>query len=41
MPYLCWTYDDDIQQECVGMNSCAVDMLNALPAGNNELFNCP
>ena len=31
MPYLCWIYDDEIQQECVGINTCAVDMLNVLP----------
>ena len=31
MPYLCWIYNDDIQQECVGSNTCAADMLNALP----------
>ena len=33
MPYLCWIYNDDIQQECVGINTCAVDMLNALSIG--------
>ena len=32
MPYLCWIYNDDLQQECVGIDSCAVDMLNALPS---------
>ena len=31
MPYLCWVYNDDIQQECIGINTCAVDVLNALP----------
>ena len=31
MPYLCWIYNDDIQQECIGIDICAVDMLNALP----------
>ena len=31
MPYLCWIYDDDIQQEFIGINTCAADMLNALP----------
>ena len=31
VPYVCWLYNDDIQQECIGINTCAVDMLNALP----------
>ena len=31
MPYLCWIYNDDRQQEFIGINTCAVDMLNALP----------
>ena len=30
-PYLCWAYNDDIQQEFIGINTCAVDMLNGLP----------
>ena len=38
MPYLCWVYNDDIQQECVGINTCAVDMLNALPTDKNEIL---
>ena len=36
MPYLCWIYNDDLQQECVGITSCAVDTLNALSIDNNE-----
>ena len=32
-PYLCWIYSNDIQQELTGMNTCAQDMLNALPIG--------
>ena len=31
MPFLCWIDSDDLQQECVGIKTCAVDMLNALP----------
>ena len=31
MPYLCWIYNDDTQQEFIGINKCAVDMSNALP----------
>ena len=36
MPYLCWIYNDDIQQELIGINTCAVDMLNALPHDKGE-----
>ena len=36
--YLCWIYNDEIQQECVGINTCAVDMLNALPTDKNEVL---
>ena len=36
MPYLCWIYNDVIQHECVGINTCAVDMLNALPIDKGE-----
>ena len=38
MPYPCWIYNYDIQQECVGINTCAADMLNALPIGKNEFL---
>ena len=38
MPYLCWVYNDDIQQECVGITTCAVDLVNALPTGKNWDF---
>ena len=31
LPYLCWIYNDDLQQECVGINTCAVDVLDDLP----------
>ena len=31
MPYLRWVYNDGIHQEFIGINTCAVDMLNALP----------
>ena len=36
MPYLCWTYNDELQQECVGINTCAVDVLNALPTDKHD-----
>ena len=39
MPYLCWIYNDDIQQEVIGINICAVDMLNALPTEERNLTN--
>ena len=38
IPYLCWIYNDDIQQEFIGINTCAVDMLNALPTDNDEIL---
>ena len=38
MPYLCWVYNDDIQQEFMGINTCAVDMLNALPTDKKEIL---
>ena len=38
LTYLCWIYNDDIQQGCVGINTCAVDMLDALPTGKNEML---
>ena len=38
MPYLCWIYNDDIQQEFIGINTCAVDMLNALPTDKGEIL---
>ena len=36
MPYLCWIYNEDIHQECADINTCAVDMLNALPTAKDE-----
>ena len=38
MPYLCWFYNEDIQQEFIGINKCAVDMLNALPTDKKEIL---
>jgi hypothetical protein len=38
IPYLCWIYNDDIQQEFIGINTCAVDMLNALPTDKDEIL---
>ena len=37
-PYLCWVYNGDIQQEFIGIGTCAVDMLNALPSGKGEIL---
>ena len=37
-PYLCWIYNDDIQQEFIGINICAVDMLNGLPTDKKEIL---
>ena len=38
MPYLCWIYNGDIQQEFIGINTCSVDMLNALPTDKKEIL---
>ena len=38
MPYLCWVYNDVIQQGLIGIHTCAVDMLNALPTDNKEIL---
>jgi len=38
MPYLCWIYNDDIQKEFIGINNCAVDMLNSLPHDKGDLL---
>ena len=38
MPYLCWVYNDGMQHEFIGINTCAVDMLNALPHGKGEIL---
>ena len=37
MPYLCWIYSDDKQQGFIGINKCAVDMLNASPHGKCDI----
>ena len=38
MPYLCWFYNEDTQQEFKGINTCAVDMLNASPTDKKEIL---
>ena len=38
MTYLCLIYNDDIQQDFVGISTCAVDMLNAVPTDNKEIL---
>ena len=38
MPYICWIYNDDIKQEFIGINTCAVDMLDALPIDKGEIL---
>ena len=38
MPYLCWLYNDEIHQECIGINTCAIDMLNALPTDKHDIL---
>ena len=38
MPYLCWIYNDDIQQEFIGINNCAIGMLSALPTDKDDIL---
>ena len=38
MPYLCWIYNDDTQQILIGIYTCAVDMLNALPHDKGDIL---
>ena len=38
MPYLCWISNDDLQQEVIGANNCAIDMLNMLPTGQTYIL---
>ena len=37
-PHLCWIYNDEIQQEFVGIDNCAIDMLNNLPTDKHEII---
>ena len=41
MPYPCWIYTGDTQQEFIGIDTCAVDMLNALPTDKKEILLIP
>ena len=36
-PYLCWVYNNDFQQEFICINTCAQDMLNALPIDKKDI----
>ena len=38
MPYLCWIYNEDIHKEFIGINTCAIDMLNALPTDKGDIL---
>ena len=38
MPYLCWIYNDEIQQEFTGINQCATDLLHSLPHGKGGIL---
>ena len=38
MPYLFWVYNDDVQQGFIGIGTCAVGMLNALPTDKGEIL---
>ena len=37
-PYLCWIYNNDIQQELIGIHTCAQDMLNAVPTDKKDML---
>ena len=37
-PYFCWIWNDGIQQEFVGIDHCAIDMLNNLPTDKHEIL---
>ena len=37
-PYLCWICNIDIQQEFIGINTCAQDMVNALPTDKKYIL---
>ena len=37
-PYLCWIYNDEIQKEFVGVDNCAIDMLNNLPTDKHGIL---
>ena len=38
MLYFCWAFNGDLQQGFVGINTFAVDMLDALPIGGNDIL---
>ena len=38
MTYLCWIYNDGIQQGFIGISTCAADVLNALPHDKGEII---
>ena len=38
VPYLCRSYNDDIQQEFSGIKQCAINMLNAIPTDKDEIL---
>ena len=37
-PYLCWVYNDEIQQGFVGVDNCAIDMFNNLPTDTHAFL---
>ena len=37
-PYLCWIWNDEIQQEFVGIDNCAIAMLNNLPTDKQVII---
>ena len=38
MPYLCWIYNGGIQQAFIGIDTCAIEMLNTLPTDKHDIL---
>eukprot|EP00972_Heterocapsa_arctica_P106536 15693397-Heterocapsa_arctica.AAC.1 len=38
IPYLCWIYNSELQQEFIGIDDCARNMLNALPTDKEYIL---
>ena len=37
-PYSCWIWNDEIQQEFIGIDNCAIDMANNLSTDKHEII---
>ena len=36
-PYVCWTCNNEFQQECTGVNKCITGKLNSLPTDKQQI----